>query len=197
MSTSDPLTDALNAGQSDPAPPTTWVVMQFGAGQRPHVACSTNLALAIAHFFELAHMIVLLDPEGEYQLAADDDSADIQGLSLFQGELLALVLQPAGGLVRHPLQPTLPSLPADSFEASAPLLLAALQMRKTLDGAGAARFLNSSVARSWSRDLDEAIRAEALTEEGVADKFQPAELCAVWEAISTARTMQCLVAPLA
>jgi hypothetical protein len=184
----DEVTAALNANAGD-TPPTTWVVMQFGVGVRPQVAASGQLPLALAHFYQLAFMIVALDRTAEYQVAGNDDDAALQGLSLYSAGNLQLTLQPAAGLTVHPSQPELPTLPAESFETTASLLLVALSKRKGLGNDVAERFQNSSVAASWVRDIDDLILGDAPTADDVKGHFDKGDVDWMWNWLRRARTM--------
>lgn len=189
----DAITAALNVDPDD-APPTTWVVMQFGVGVRPNVAASGHLPLALAHFYQLAFMIVALDRTADYQVAGNDDDAALQGLSLYSEGNLQLTLQPAAGLTVHPSQPELPSLPADSFETTARLLLAALANRKRLARDVTERFQNSSVAASWLQDIDDLILGDAPTAGDVKGQFDKGDVDWMWNWLRSARTMLSYIA---
>ena len=149
----DALLETLNARDDEPIP-LTWLVMQFGAGPRPHVAVSGHLELALAHFYQLAYMIVALDPASEYKVAGGDEDYALRGLSLYADDILRLTLQPAPTITPHPLHRVAATLPDDSFEVTARLLLAALEMRHELSEEVTRQFMNSAVARSFVHDVD-------------------------------------------
>lgn len=173
-------------------PSTTWAVMFFGDSQRPSISVSADLRLALASFYELAHMFVALVPDGPLSLAADDDDAALRGLSLYYGESLILCLQPAMGIVGEGARVDA-SLVSESFSALAPLILAALGERKHLTTQYGAKFLHSTVAMALSRDVDALIRGEALSEGDPSVLGHP-DGQAAWKAIAQAHAMVSTVA---
>lgn len=195
QSESQLIADALNAQPDQATPPTTWLVMQFGLGTRPRVTCSTNRHLAIADFLQHLRMICLLFPEATFKLLGDDDDGALCGLSLYQDDQLALTLQPAGGIVPHPLFPDLPPIPATTFAEAAPLLLAAIQRRSETSSADRAAYLNSGVANSWRYDIDTVLLEQAHSESDVSRMFPRDLVDAAWRAISTSRVMTTIVVP--
>lgn len=184
--------DALNSGHVDPAPEPVWVVLQFGRGRRPSIACSTQLDLAIASFMQTAYITAALFPEETFSIVGDDDDAALQGLCLYIGDVLTAALQPAAGIVRHPRFPSLPGLPAPTFAASAPLLLAALSKRTKVGKRETEKLLHSQVAYSWLRDPNQ--RGPSVTEAEARKRVSPAQIDAIWDAMASARVMETMTA---
>ena len=186
----DALLDAMNAEDHEPIPPT-WLVMQFGAGPRPQVAVSGHLELALVYFYQLTYMIVALDPASEYKVAGGDEDYALRGLSLYADDILRLTLQPAPAITPHPLHRAAATLPGDSFEVTARLLLAALEKRHELSDDVTRAFLNSTVARSFVEDVDEVLRDEATPLAVVKSEFghPNGHVNRVWEWLVNAHVM--------
>ena len=186
----DALLEALNARDDEPIPPT-WLVMQFGAGPRPHVAVSGHLELALAHFYQLAYMIVALDPASEYKVAGGDEDYALRGLSLYADDILRLTLQPAPTITPHPLHRVAATLPDDSFEVTARLLLAALEMRHELSEEVTRQFMNSAVARSFVHDVDVVMLEESVPLTVVKSEFghSSGHVERMWEWLQNSRVM--------
>lgn len=169
-----------------------WAVMFFGDSQRPDISVSPSLRLAMASFCQLAHLFVALIREGGLSLTADDDDAALRGLSLYFGERLVLCLQPAMGIVGEDAKID-PLMVSETFTDLAPLILAGLGERKGLTAQYGERCLHSSVGLALSRDVDELIRAEALSEDDPSVLGNP-NAKAAWKAITEARAMLSTVA---
>ncbi len=188
MSEAQRVQDALNSGPQ-PSVQGTWVVMLFGSSQRPTIACSTSLDLALTHFYALARMVVTLLRDEEYRLAGDDDDAALRGFSLFIGKELVLVLQPAGSITPHPVHAGVARLVGGSFEKAAPAVLAALGRRKDLGLDDVKALMHSTVAIEFSRDIDEPIQERSISEDEVREVVPRKAADLVWKAICESRTM--------
>ncbi len=168
--------------------PTTWVVMLFGDGPRPHVTCSQNIALAYSDFLGLLRILITLGRDASFRIAGDDDDAALMGLSVYMDDDLVLVLQPAGTIVPHHESPAFEA-PFDSFERMAPVLLEAMARRAGFTSEDVERYIHSIVARAFAVDVDEAIIEEAYTEDLVKGQYAPNLVAKAWKHLTSARTM--------
>jgi len=191
---SNPIADALNRGHGQEFPPTTWLVMLVGVGPRPHVTCSTDLALAYTEFLQTLYMVLTMAQDGEFKIAADDYDGALMGLSVYFDDSLILCLQPAGSITPHVAHPDAVQGAPESFEAAAPILLAAMARRAQLGAAESQRFRHSIVARVCSTDIDESILSGAISEPDVAGKFPKERLDVAWKSLLDARAMVAMTA---
>lgn len=169
---------------------TTWVVMLFGVGIRPHISCSTDVSLAYTAFLQSMRLLMPLAREVDFRMAGDDVDGALSGLSLYMNDALVLSLQPAATIIPH-MEPGTKTwnVPFDSFEQAAPMLLAAMKKRSKYTDEDAEKVGHSAVAYAFARDVDDEMIKSAATELSVKDRFPAEQVERLWEQINTARTM--------
>lgn len=192
----DPILDALNRMGPQAPVQQTWMVTIFGCGDRPSVACSTDLSLAYTHFLQNLYVLAALFPDHSFTIVGNDSDAALMGLSVYLDDVLRLTLQPAGWIEAHVVYPDAVQKAPTSFEEVAPALLSAMARRGEIDRAEAERFLHSLTAQAFVHDVDEPIRSAAITEDAVADHVTPERQQAAWLSLKNARSMLAWKAPL-